>query len=161
MGKKEIISNNLAFISFEPQNEHFIGFLSLEAIINSEKDPELTLRKATKLYERSIIKMRRIVAEIQAARANRKDLSARKIWLLGDAIFTLKDDLAKLSLQLDNVYAHLSRDLGVKRKWLEKVVIFRRHLPHEGLIPKSLNWGRCEKGTRRVAERLREGLPIA
>lgn len=160
MGKK-IISNKLKFISFEPKDGRFVGFLSLEAFINSEQDLEFVLKKATHIYERSIAQMRAILADIHTARAKRANISARKIWQLGDTILTLKNDLEKLSLQIDNVYNHLARDLGVKRKWLEKVIIFRRHLPHKGLIPRSLNWGRCEKGTRRVAERLRKGLPIA
>jgi len=70
------------------------------------------------------------------------------------------DALAELSLEIDDVYKHLVRDLGAKRKWLEKAIIFRRYLPTQDLIPQSLNWGRCEKGTRRVAERLRDGLPL-
>lgn len=157
---KEVISSKLAFISFEPQGGHFVAFLAMEAIISSERDPALILSKATKLYERSITRMRSMIAEIQITRANHKKVSARKIWQLGDTIFKLKDDLEGLSLQLDNVYAHLSRDLRVKRKWLEKVVIFRRYLPSKEFVPKSLNWGRCEKGTRRVAEKLRKGLSL-
>lgn len=158
---KEVISEEIAFISFEPQDGHFIAFLAMEAFINGKKDPELILRNATKVYERSIIRMRAIIAEIQAARANHRSIPARKIWQLGDTIFKLKEDLEKLSVQLDNVYAHLVRDLKVKRKWLEKVVIFRRYLPSKEFIPKSLNWGCCEKGTRRVAEKLRKGLPLS
>lgn len=158
MGQK-VTSDKLAFVSFEPKNGQFMAFLSMEGIIFSEKDPELVLRKATKLYEHSIAKMRSIITEIWVTRANRKSIPARKIWQLGNTIFELKDGLASLSLQLDNVYSHLARDLGVKRKWLEKVVIFRRYLPSKELIPKALNWGRCEKGTRRIAERLRDGLP--
>jgi hypothetical protein len=159
MGKEEVASGKLSFISFELHDGHFVAFLEMEAVINSEKDPELILRQAEKLYERSVAKMQTLIEEIQATKAKHRSISALKIWELGNAVFKLKDDLEKLSLQLDNVYAHLSRDLGVKRKWLEKVVIFRRYLPSKEFVPKSLNWGRCEKGTRRVAERLRKGLP--
>jgi hypothetical protein len=152
--------NNLSFVSFEPRDGKFIGFLSMEAAIGSERDPEAILHKATKIYERSIIRIRSILVEIKSARANRKPIAARKIWQIGDIIFELRDNLEKLSLQLDGVYVHLVRDLGVKRKWLEKVIILRRYLPIESLVPKSLNWGRCEKGTRRVAERLSKRLSL-
>jgi hypothetical protein len=104
--------------------------------------------------------MRIFIKEIQALRNNRKLLPAFKIWQLGNAIFELQHNLNKLFLQLDGLYDHLVRDLGVKRKWLEKVIIFRRYLPDENAIPQSLNWGRCEKGTRLVAEKLRKGLPL-
>jgi len=150
----------LAFVSFEPINGQYMGFLSIEAAISSDRDPEAVLREAANIYEGSIKRMRSILAEIEAARTNHKPIPARKIWQIGHAIFELRDDLRRLGLQLDGVYDHLTRDLGVKRKWLEKVVTLRRYIPDKSLIPESLNWGRCEKGTRRIAERLNKGLPL-
>jgi hypothetical protein len=150
---EEVTVDKLAFVSFEPSDKQFRAFLPMEEFILGD-DPETMLRKAAEVYEHSIIKMRNHVKEIQNFRDTRKLLPARKIWQLGDAIFELQDNLSKLSLQLDGLYDHLVRDIGVKRKWLEKVIIFRRYLPHENAIPQSLNWGRCEKGTRRAAEKL-------
>jgi hypothetical protein len=150
----------LSFISFEPINKSFRAYLSMEEFILGKNDSELTIRKAVKVYENSLTEMRTFIKEIQGFRTNRTLLPARKIWLLGNAIFELQDNLSQLFLQLDGLYDHLVRDLGVKRKWLEKVIIFRRYLPDENAIPQSLNWGRCEKGTRRVAEKLRKGLPL-
>ena len=146
----------LAFVSFEPSNEQFRAFLPMEELLLGDDDLEFKLKEALKVYQRSIVKMRNLVKEIQTFRDNRKLLPARKMWQLGDAIFKLQHDLNKVSLQLDGLYDHLVRDLGVKRKWLEKVIIFRRYLPDENAIPQSLNWGRCEKGTRRAAEKLRK-----
>ena len=156
---EEITSAKLAFVAFEPRNGQFIALLSVEGLLSSERDTEVLLRKATGLYERHLTTMRCRIVEIEDLRASRKLTPARKIWQLGDDIFKLTDALAELSLELDDVYKHLERDLRAKRKWLEKVIIFRRYLPTQHLIPQSLNWGRCEKGTRRVAERLRNGLP--
>ncbi len=146
-------------MSFEPANGKFRGFLTMESVIASERNPEPILHRATKVYERAIARLRSLLVEIRASRANRKPIAARKIWQVGHTIFQLRDELGKLSLELDGVYNHLIRDLGVKRQWLEKAIILRRYLPQQTLIPTSLNWGRCEKGTRRVAERLRRGLP--
>jgi hypothetical protein len=157
MGKK-VNSNKLTFVAFEPRNGRFLALLSVEGLIFGEKDPDLILQDAAKIYGDSILKLRSLIREINAVRIARKNISARKIWEIGDVIFVLKDRLEKISLQIDNIYSHLVRELGVKRKWLEKVVTFRRYIPSKELIPKSLNWGRCEKGTRRVAERLRDGL---
>lgn len=147
--------DKLAFVSFEPSNANFTAFLPMEELLSSNDDLEPTLRKAAEVYEHSIMKMRNLVKEIQNFRDNRKLLPARKVWQLGDAVFELQDNLNKVSLQLDSLYDHLVRDLGVKRKWLEKVIILRRYLPDENAIPQSLNWGRCEKATRRAAEKLR------
>lgn len=147
--------DRLAFVSFEPSNELFRAFLPMEELISGDDDLELRLKKAVQVYQRSIIKMRNLIQEIQNLRDNHKLLPARKVWHLGDDVFQLQHELSKLSLQLDGLYDHLIRDLGVKRKWLEKAIIFRRYLPDENAVPQSLNWGRCEKGTRKAAEKLR------
>ena len=152
--------DKLAFVSFEPSEGQFRAFLSMEGLFSTENDPELVLREAARLYERSMKSILSSIAEIRACRTNRKLVPARKIWQVGDGIFELSNELAKLGLQLNDLYGHLVRDLGAKRKWLEKAVIFRRYLPVEAAIPKSLNWGRCEKGTRRKAEHLANGLPV-
>lgn len=145
------------FVSFKPRKDGFEGFLSLEGLVDSKSNPEMLLRKAAKLYGRHIYNMRLLVKKIDGFRTSRTPVPARKIWRLGNIIFNLKDNLAKISLQLDNLYDHLVRDLMVKRKWLEKVVIFRRYIANEKIIPKSVNWGQCEKGTRREAERINRG----
>jgi len=158
---EEVTEKKLAFVSFEPTNRQFRAFLPMEEVISSDNDPAPMLRKAAVVYEHAIVKMRNLVKEIQDFRASHKLLPACKVWQLGDAIFELQDNLNKLSLQLDGLYDHLVRDLSVKRKWLEKVIIFRRYLPDENAIPQSLNWGCCEKGTRRAAEKLKKGLPLS
>lgn len=153
--------NKLAFVSFQPSNEQFTAFLPVEELISSQMDLAEVLNEASLIYGHSVTKMRSLVAEIESLRLNHELVPARKIWQLGDAIFELKDNLEKLSLQIDGLYSHLIRDLCVKRKWLEKVVIFRRYLPNQGVIPELLNWGRCEKGTRRVAEGLLKGMYVS
>lgn len=151
--------DEIAFVSFRPERDRFKGFLSLEAAIRNEDDPEVLLRRATTIYEEAIKMLRLKVRKIRETRTLAHPLAARKVWELGESIFVLRDGLEALSLRLDGFYDHLVRDLGVKRKWLEKVIILRRYVPKKALIAPSLSWGRCEKGTRRVAQRLAEGLP--
>lgn len=150
--------DKLAFVSFEPARGKFVGFLSIEAAVGSERDPEAVLAEATEVYGQSVAGMRSALGEIETARASGTLIPARKVWRLGHIIFGLTDELAELGLQMDGMYDHLTRDLAVKKKWLEKVVILRRYIPEEAMIPETLNWGRCEKGTRRVAQRLSRGL---
>jgi len=148
----------LAFVALEPKDGQFRASFTMEGLLAVEDDPEMLLDNTVHIYEEAIQRMLALLAEMCTSRLLHKPIPARKMWQLGDAMFKLKEALALQSVQLDGIYAHLSRDLNVKRKWLEKAVIFRRHVPSEELIPESLNWGRCEKGTRRVAERLRVGL---
>jgi hypothetical protein len=154
----EVTAHKLYFVSFEPTDGEFRGLLSMEAVFASDKDPRVLLVQATRKYVRAKTKMASIINEISIIRSNHKHIPARKVWQIGNVIFTLVEELKKIGLQIDGIYDHLERDLKVKRKWLEKVITLRRYLPDIDLLPNSLNWGRCEKGTRRIAEKIRLGL---
>lgn len=150
---------NLASLTIEPNEQgEFTAFVSVHGLLALQDDPQSVLQEAAQLYQDQMDTMRLLIAEMHSYRIERRLVPARKMWKLGDAIFDLRDRLGRLSLELDDLYWHLVRDLNVKRKWLEKAIIFRRYLPCERMIPESLNWGRCEKGTRRIAERMRDGF---
>jgi hypothetical protein len=151
----------MQFISFEPWGRGFRAYLTLEGLVAGDEDPEQLVSKATRAYESHLDAMRLALADIEAARSSPAPIPARLVWALGESIFLLKESLSSLGVELDGLYEHLERDLGVKRKWLEKVVILRRHIPCQGLIPWSVTWGQCEKGTRRVARRIASGQPLA
>jgi len=146
------------FVSFKRDKGEYKTFIAINGFFSSSGDLESLLNKAAIIYGSYISKMLASVDVIDVFRSNRRPLPARKIWQLGDIIFQLVDELSQLSLQIDGIYDHLGRDLNVKRKWLEKVIIFRRCIPEEGMIPEHLNWGKCEKGTRRKAELIRKGI---
>ncbi len=133
----------------------------MDAVFSIKMKPEILLLKATKIYSSSINRINSVLMEIRKYRENRMPIPARLIWKIGDIIFMLRDDLKHIGLQLDGLYDHLTRDLKVKRKWLEKVIILRRYVSDKNLIPKSLNWGSLEKGTGRKAKKLQNGLPLA
>lgn len=153
------MKNELIFVSFKKNKDEYNAFIAINGFFSSNDDLESLLNKASTLYGNSISKMVALMNVIIAFRSNRRPLPARKIWELGDLIFTLVNKLNQLSLQIDGIYDHLERDLNAKRKWLEKVIIFRRYIPEERMIPEHLNWGKCEKGTRRVAELIQKGIP--
>jgi hypothetical protein len=150
------VKADLKFVTFEKRNDRYAASLFLDEYSTIAADAEKILRKAENIYTKSLSEMMSKIAEVEQLRAQHIKTPARLIWLLGDRVFRLTWDLEKISLQINNLYAHLERDLKVKRKWLEKVIIFRRYIPDMHLIPKELNWGRCEKGTRKIAEALRD-----
>lgn len=128
----------------------------MEDFLSLQGDPALVLERATAVYEEHIAAMRAIVAELQSFRSRHTLTPARKVWQLGDQIIELMVKIESMSLEIEGLYDHLVRDLGVKRKWLEKVLTLRRYIPHEEYIPLSMNWGRLEKGTGRKARLLRD-----
>ena len=151
-------SDDLAFVSMEPDGGAFIACLAMESALSAKAHLEKLLQKAAEVYHEAVSAMRTLVGKMRERRLHRKPVPARMVWELGHRIFRLKSALAKLSLQLDDLYSHLTRDLRVKRMWLEKVIIFRRYLPKKGLIPRNLGWGRCSRTPRRAAQLLRESV---
>jgi hypothetical protein len=154
------VKTDSIFVSFEKRDDRYIASLFLEQYGSIKVDAEILLRRAENTYKKSISEMKSKIEAIKNYRLRNIRTPARAIWLLGDSIFKLTSDLERLSLQINDLYTHLQRDLEVKRKWLEKVIIFRRYIPEVGFIPNELNWGKCEKGTRKVAEALKNGTYV-
>ena len=123
-------NKKLTFVNFSPENDHFTVSFSLDGFWSMDGDPNAILEKARRAYSTAINEMQRMVLEIETYREKRKPIPARKIWHLGDKIYKLKVAMENLSLEINDLYAHLVRDLGVKRKWLEKVIILKTQLPH-------------------------------
>ena len=146
--------NQLAFITFDVSQQGIKTSISMQGLLTIEGDLDTIITRATHVYEEALGEMSGLLREREQLISNRKRVPARLIWRIGDVIFRLNDDLMKLNLQIDDTYRHLTRDLVLKRKWLEKVVILRRHIPQLDLIPEMATWGAFEKGTRRKAHAL-------
>lgn len=146
--------NQLAFITFDVSQQGIKASLSMQGLLTIEGDLDTIIARATHIYKEALGEMSSLLKEREQLYSSRKRMPARLIWRIGDVIFRLNYDLSKLNLQIDNTYNHLVRDLKVNRKWLEKVVIFRRYIPQIDLIPDTATWGAFEKGTRRKAQAL-------
>ena len=149
----------MIFVAFEPREEGFIASVPIEHLESLGDHPEASLREASATYHHHLDAMRSLLDDIGWFKTNRIPIPARKMWDLGDSIFRLVDHLADLSLEIDGLYEHLSRDLklhsgqlGMYR--LTRAVTFRRYLPDRALIPDSLGWRVCEKNVRKTAEQL-------
>ena len=156
----EVTQDGASFVSFEPSGQGFRAYLAIEKALDSGGTADDLAKRATDIYKKSIKKMTLVTGAINECRVGKMPVSARLIWELGDTIFSLRRDLAESGLQLDGVYEHLTRDLNVKTKWLEKVIILRRNIAKGETIPYSLNWGRLEKGTSRKSKLVAIGKPI-
>jgi len=145
-------------VSFKSNGNSYTAYIPLNQFLETDKDVESILKQLAKIYQNYIVLMRENLAEIENFRSTRKPLPARLVWKLGGLIFKLTESLETEGFQIDGIYEHLVRDLQVKRKWLEKVIILRRYVPKQNMIPETLNWGRFEKGTRKKAEGMSKGI---
>ena len=157
MGEK-VTNNQLILVSFKRDNNSYLASVPLNQFLTSKNDLEADLKLIVKVYENSVAMMKKNLGDIEKWRSTKKPLPARLVWKLGDLIFKLTADLEIKGFQIDGVYEHLVRDLNVKRKWLEKVIILRRYILKESIIPQTLNWGYFEKGTRKKAEGILRGI---
>lgn len=139
------------FITFEPKDSSYISFFSVDQIINSDIKPEKLSLQAQAIYKTHIEKMKAVIVEMETLRLKRFPRQAKSMWSLGDIVVDLVNKLSSINLEIDDLYAHLTRDLKVNRKWLEKVVIIRRYIENVAVIPKDFPWSKCEKGTKKAA----------
>jgi len=144
----------LSFVSFEPNNTGFRSLVSLQDTLLKNIDWPKISEQSSQIYFDAISLMKIELELMKMTKKSKKSITARQIWKLGNYIFKLVNDLERLCLQIDGLYGHLERDLEVKRKWLEKVIILRRYLPSINLIPENLRWGFFEHSTRNKAEQL-------
>ena len=131
--------------------------IPMEQLDSLGEHPELLLKKASGIYAQAVEEMRRFLSEMADLKAKRQPVPARIVWELGDIIFSLSYRLRQASLELDDLYAHLTRDLGVKRMWLEKVVILRRYIEMQDSIPETLKWGQFYSAPKKTAMSLLKG----
>lgn len=145
-------------VSMEPRQGAYVAFADLDSVLADQRgDLERLLGRASSLYSESVSALSQMVSERNTLRVQRRPVPARLVWRIGRAVWALQEVLGEIGLELDGVYDHLSRDIGVKRKSLEKAVIFGRYIPHESAIPESLRWGKCEHGTRQIALQICRG----
>ena len=156
LGEKSKLEE-LTFVTFEPKEEGFVGSVPMDQLDSLGKHPELLLNKATGIYARAIEEMRRLLSGMADLKDKRQPVPARIVWELGDNIFNLSHSLKQASLELDDLYAHLTRDLGVKRMWLEKVVILRRYIERQDTIPETLIWSKFYSAPKKAAMSLLKG----
>ena len=150
-----LTSTRVFFVSFGPREEGFRAYIPLEAAFASSGELEVSMSQASTVYKRAIETILLRVEQIKLDRKSRKTISARRIWTIGNIIFKLLENLKRKGFEIDGVYDHFVRDIKVKKKWLEKVIILRRYVPDKMMIPNSLSWGQLEKGTGKKAKKLR------
>ena len=154
-----MIPTNLIFVAFEPNNNKFNGLLAMDGMLTLSVEHESLIENAAHIYTTYIHNMRVILDRVTSIKAKRQVIPASLMWELGDLILNLVDEMGMISLQIDGLYDHLTRDLNVRRMWLEKVIIFRRHLSDISIIPADLNWGKCRDAPRKVADMLSRKKP--
>jgi hypothetical protein len=148
---KELTESRVDFVSFEPAGDGFTAWFHLSETVTPPANTASLLKKASIVYKSHLGIMRLQIERMQGTKLRSQRIPAFLAWSLGDQVFRLISELRTQSLEISGVYAHLTRDLGVNRKWLEKVIVFRRYIPSADCIPKELSWGQCQTGTRRIA----------
>jgi len=124
---------------------------------DSEQDLDGFLARAARVYKTYVGEIRRLLAQMDQMKRDLVPVPARLAWLLGDAVFRLKDSLEDMLLEVDDLYSHLERDTDVTRAFLKDAVTFRRYLPDLAALPLDLTWHRCKDAPRRAALEIKRG----
>jgi len=142
-------------VAFRPEGSGYLASFSLEHLAASSGEMESVLQKASKAYGKRIRRMRSTLEENGRLRKARKSVPAVLMWDVGDEIFSLMEDLGQYNLEIDDLYGHLVRDLGVSRSTLKKVVAARRYFPERQDLPRDLEWSAIREAPKKYAKQLK------
>lgn len=151
------INNGPIFVSFGIMDNEFIAAIPLDHIKTGAITKESELKAVAKIYKNQIIAIKKIIENLESDKSKKITLTASKMWKLGDKIFELIEMIGKKNFEIDNLYEHLIIDLGRKKDWLKKAIIFRKNLPDEKLIPNGLKWHHCKDRPKISAEMILRG----
>jgi hypothetical protein len=157
MGGVMVILESPILVSFHRKGDELIAAVPLDYIREGIVTKEDDLIKIVKIYEKKINELSKILNQIEVTKSKKIPLTALEMWVLGDKIMSLIEEIKKRNFEIDGLYDHLIRDLGRKKDWLKKVIIFRRHLPNKNLIPENLSWSTCKDIPRISAEQIMAG----
>jgi len=144
-------------VSFHMKDGEYIAAVPLHYIRIGSITREKELKMIANLYRKKIKEIKKVIDYLEITKSSKKIFKAIDMWGLGDKILSLVEAVNKKHFIIDGLYDHLVRDLGRKKDWLRKAIIFRRNLPKKELIPLSLNWSLCKDAPRRSAEFISQG----
>ena len=153
-----MIKSDFIYVSFEKNNDHYTGCISLSVMLDNQFDQIAKLKKAENTYSAFINKTRKLLLKMTQIRAKKGFISTLMIWKIGDLIFKLSESLEKQGMKIDRIYEHLSRDLNRDKSWFKKAVTLRRYIHSRTSIPPQLKWSNFKNCTKRKAIQLNQSI---
>jgi len=148
---------NPIFVSFRMNGDDCVAAVPLREIQSGRILDENKLKEVANIYAKSIHDMKIILENLETTKSKKIPMLAVDIWDLGDKIVSLIETINKKGFTIDGVYDHLIRDLGRKKQWLKKIIIFRKNLPDRNMIPNDLKWSVCKDAPRYSAKLILKG----
>jgi len=149
--------NKPLFVSFRLVDNNCIAAVPLDYIQKGIVTKDKELQVLARIYEDYITILREMLGKMESKKSKKIALPSSLMWDFGDKILALVNAINNKNFEIDNLYEHLIRDLGRKKDWLKKVIIFRRNLPERQLIPPDLNWSICRDAPKKSAELILNG----
>lgn len=138
-------------LTFEPREDAYIASLSLRDLHSAPHDIDRRLNEAAYVYSDAIEKMRTILEENERLRKENRVVPAVLMWDLGNTIFELLDTVSSRGFEVEDLYTHLVRDLGVSKSTLKRVISARRHIPNRKMLAPDISWGSLKDAPKRYA----------
>ena len=138
---------------FQPEEQNYLATLSLKDLPDVPNNLEQILHKASRAYDRRIKRMRELAEENQNLRRKRTPTPAVLMWDLGDEIFKLIEDLDACGVEIEDLYYHLTRDIGISKSTLKRVVAVRRYIPERITLPINSKWSFFKGAPKKYARK--------
>jgi len=149
--------NKSLFVSYRLIDNGCIAAVPLDYIQKGIVTKDKELQVLARIYKDYIFILREMLGKMELKKSKKIALPSLLMWDFGDKILALVNAINNKNFEIDNLYEHLIRDLGRKKGWLKKIIIFRRNLPERQLIPPDLNWATCKDAPKKSAELILNG----
>jgi hypothetical protein len=146
-------------IKFLPWEDGFTAAIRLRDVFEAPESLQHMLDSLAACYEMRIRNMRLILEANRRRKRRGQPVLATSIWGLGNRIFLLMRDMKYAFVEVEDLYGHLERDLGLSRNAISRIVTLRRYVPRLDMLPPDLKWDTIAPSPKRFAAGLHPPEP--
>ncbi len=142
-------------VKFIPRTSRFAAAIRVDGQVGWPRFLDHVPKDLAEVYAMRIRNMRLILEANERRKRRGEPVLARSIWGLGNRIFLLRRDVElRFWMEIEDLYGHLERDLGLSRQTLSRIVTLRRYVPQMKMIPPGLTWSAISSSPKRFGEGL-------
>ena len=152
--------NAYANIEFKKRGGAYHGSVIMSDIPLLQGDPAETMRVVTAIYQNTIMDVRQWQRDVRELKDKGFSLSARKAWQLGEILYRLNTEFMERGCQVQHLYEHLERHVGLARKRASEFVTFRRYIDNMEIVPEDVMWNSIVKNVKSSSQAIADGCAI-
>lgn len=148
------MKNNNIRVYFISRGNKYLASVSFIDFDDFTEDLKNKLEKAARIYEKHIKIIKKLLIIRDNFKSTKNVLTSRFMWMMGDKIFVMIDELDKIGITIDCLYDNLTRDLNISRTTLKRLISLRRYFNNINELPPKLCWSKIKDAPKKYSPRI-------